>query len=191
MAIPGDPEDIAPVIGELLAAYAAQRIDANSTAAKTAGYLEALYDIPHWAICEALARWRRGEAGSDIREEEYSFAPSTVRLRRLALRIAAVPAGQAVRMQRLLDAEPEQPLTTAQREEYERRAAEMAAEIAAGAGHEKHRTPGATPAERAEQEARDRETRAHWQRWISENGPKEQSEETDPSPFTPREEGVA
>lgn len=166
MARLSSPREIAPVIGELLLAYSPQRADAQTTAAKTKGYLEALFDVPLWATREALARWQRGEAGGDIREDEYSFAPSTARLRRLALRIASVAAGKAMRLERVLEAEAEYLPSPAEREANARGLEEAARDVEAAASMDPPKPGGRTP---AEQDAVSMTEAARWQRWLTQN----------------------
>lgn len=170
MARLSSPREIAPVIGELLLAYSPQRADAQTTAAKTKGYLEALFDVPLWATREALARWQRGEAGGDIREDEYSFAPSTARLRRIALRIASVAAGKAMRLERVLEAEPDYVPTEGQREANATGLEQAARDVEAASSMAPAKPAGRTP---AEQDAVTLAEAARWQRWLEKNPPQE------------------
>jgi hypothetical protein len=48
-------------------------------AARAESYLDALSDMPAWAIAAAVRRWNRGQAG----DYNYSFAPAPAILRRI------------------------------------------------------------------------------------------------------------
>lgn len=80
-------------------------------AARAEAYLDALSDMPAWAIAEAVRRWNRGQAG----EHNYSFAPAPAILRRIVDGILApcrVDLGKveialkAVPLERAVDPEP-------------------------------------------------------------------------------------
>jgi hypothetical protein len=108
----GDPSRITAEIGKLMAFYATGRTNEQQMAVKIAIYVEALQDMPDWAVAEAVRRWFRG----DIEGANTEFAPSPALLRRAAEMCAAVPAGQAVMLRRLLRAEPEHEFTDEERE---------------------------------------------------------------------------
>lgn len=66
--------------------------------------MDAVEDLPYWALREALRRWRRGDV-SDKSILPFGIKPH--KLREMALGIRAAAEGQAIRLQRVLDAEPE------------------------------------------------------------------------------------
>ena len=169
---PGPLEEIGEAVGGLILARASYRMDQRTIDAKTTDYLDALHDLPGWTVVEAVRRWRRGTAGDDIPKEEYKFLPSSDLLRNVAERIKLAAEGQAIRLQRILDAEPDVKLTDAQLEQNAERLKAIASDAAT-----KPATPARPGVASAEQEARDRETRAYWQRWIDEHGPAEQPDE--------------
>jgi hypothetical protein len=72
------------IVARLLMAYPlGGAATEESGAARAGAYLDALDDVPSWAIGEATRRWNRGEAGEGM---NYSFAPAPAILRKLALR---------------------------------------------------------------------------------------------------------
>lgn len=128
-ARPGPTKRTLAMLGELINEHAPSRLDEETVSIKAEAYLDALEDLPAWAVREAIRRWRRGEVNADAKD--LDFAPKPPRLRRIAQAIAAVPVGQALRLQRILDAEPEKPLTDAQREENQARYGEVLKQLAA------------------------------------------------------------
>jgi len=117
------------MLGELINEHAAARLDEETVSIKAEAYLDALEDLPAWAVREAIRRWRRGEVNADAKD--LDFAPKPPRLRRIAQAIAAVPVGQALRLQRILDAEPEKSLTDAERDANQARYGEVLKQLAA------------------------------------------------------------
>lgn len=100
------------ILGELVTEHASARLDEDTAAIKIDAYRDAVEDLPAWAIREAVRRWRRGDvSGADPRD--LDFAPKPARLRRLAEGIAATASGQAIRLRRILAAEPEEPVSDA------------------------------------------------------------------------------
>lgn len=127
---PGPLQKTLQYIGQLVAEHAPARLDEDTAAVKIDAYEDAVGDLPAWAIREAIRRWRRGEV-SGATADDLRFAPKPAKLRDIARGIAAVATGQAIRLQRILDAEPAEELTDAQRAEMQRRlAAETAPAIA-------------------------------------------------------------
>jgi hypothetical protein len=160
---PGPERDMLEILGKLVLRYSTARTDAQTAEVTIEGYLDALEDLPAWAVREAIRRWRRGDVPAT--PDERRFAPSEARLRSVALSLQQVVLGQAARMQRVLDAEPERPLTDADRAENERHLARMSADIQAAASMAPSPTTGRTP---AEQDAVTNAEAAHWQRWLAE-----------------------
>jgi hypothetical protein len=115
----GPEAEILAHVGDLILEYATARMDDRQVAAKAGAYLDVLCDVPAWAVREAIIRWRRGPEGVD--EQALDFAPRPHRLRAMAERIALVARGQAARLQRILDAEPEDEPSEAQREANQRK----------------------------------------------------------------------
>lgn len=110
---PGPARNTLAILGELVQEYAPARVEADVADVKVGAYLDAVEDLPAWAVREAVRRWRRGEGGGDSRD--YDFAPRPARLRAIAGGIAAVATGQAMRLRRILEAEAEVAMTDEQR----------------------------------------------------------------------------
>jgi hypothetical protein len=110
-ARPGPMQTTLAILGELVNEHAPSRLDDDTADIKIGAYLDAVGDLPAWAIREAVRRWRRGDVSGDARD--LDFAPKPARLRRLADSIRMVATGQAARLQRILDAEAEDELSDA------------------------------------------------------------------------------
>ncbi|KQO88915.1 hypothetical protein ASF33_20110 [Methylobacterium sp. Leaf92] len=109
---PGPVEETISYLGDLIQEYAPQRLDPRTVSIKAEAYLDAVEDLPAWTIRAAIRRWRRNEV--DAPAAALEFAPKPGRLRDIARRIVLVAEGQAARLQRVLDAKPEEPITDAQ-----------------------------------------------------------------------------
>lgn len=107
------------ILAELVNEHAPSRLDDDTADIKIGAYLDAVGDLPAWTIREAIRRWRRGDVSGD--RQDLNFAPKPARLRRIADGIRQVAVGQAVRLQRILDAEPEEELSDAEREANSRK----------------------------------------------------------------------
>jgi hypothetical protein len=136
-----------------------------------ATYLLALEDMPAWAVQEAYRRWALGQAGAEVPADEYAFAPSTVRLRRLAQFCVDVAEGQCRRLGRVLEAEPEYSLSDEEAAENAARLDAVRQEVEAAAQAQPRKPGGRTP---AESEAAGEIERAKWQRWCERNTPQEE-----------------
>lgn len=99
---PGPEEAIENQIAELVARYATGKTDGKSAAVRIEWYMDALSDLPAWAVKEAIRRWRRGQCGP----HNYDFAPAEAILRSVAESIVASVRGQCVGLRRLLAAQP-------------------------------------------------------------------------------------
>jgi len=99
-------------LGDLIQEYAPTRLDDRTVSIKAEAYLDAVEDLPAWTIRAAIRRWRRGEVSAD--PATLDFAPKPARLRAIAERMVLVARGQAARLQRVLDAKPEERITDAQ-----------------------------------------------------------------------------
>jgi hypothetical protein len=128
---PGPSKTIVAIIAELVTEYAPARLDEDTADIKIGAYRDAVDELPAWAVREAVRRWRRGEVSGDSRD--LDFAPKPARLRRLAQSIAATATGQAIRLQRLLDAEPEDELTEAAMAENQKRFTALLADVSSPA----------------------------------------------------------
>ena len=100
------------MLGDLIQEYAPSRLDDRTVSIKAEAYLDAVEDLPAWTIRAAIRRWRRGEVSAD--PATLDFAPKPARLRGIAERMVLVARGQAARLQRVLDAKPEERITDQQ-----------------------------------------------------------------------------
>ena len=100
------------MLGDLIQEYAPSRLDDRTVSIKAEAYLDAVEDLPAWTVRAAVRRWRRGEVSAD--PATLDFAPKPARLRGIAERMVLVARGQAARLQRVLDAKPEERITDAQ-----------------------------------------------------------------------------
>ena len=61
------------------------KLDQQSSDALTEDYLDAIEDLPAWAVREAIRKWNRAESPKlDGKPHNYDFRPSPPTLRRLA-----------------------------------------------------------------------------------------------------------
>jgi hypothetical protein len=97
---PGPPEAVLSAVAELLLCFPQQGAGDRVAEVRARAYLRALDDVPAWCVREAADRWLRGEAG----ERNYSFAPSTAELRKVALEIMLSVKGMARAYRRLAEA---------------------------------------------------------------------------------------
>lgn len=76
--------------------------------AKGEAYMEALGDVPFWAVDMGIKRWYRGSCGKNERGEsyEYSFAPGPTDLRRIARSEQFRVCGDVVKFENILAAIP-------------------------------------------------------------------------------------
>lgn len=114
-SMPGPLSSTLAIIGSIVSRNSAARQDEDLASIEIEAYRDALDDLPAWTVREALRRWRRGEVVGNKRDLE--FAPKEHRLREIALMVEASVRGQIVRLQRILEAEPDDSLTAAQRAE--------------------------------------------------------------------------
>jgi hypothetical protein len=76
----------------MLLAYPMAGGSAESGKARGEAYLDALDDVPPWAMAEAIRKWHRGECGPD---HNYRFAPAPAELRYAVMQILQ-PAKQTI-----------------------------------------------------------------------------------------------
>lgn len=83
------------------------KLDQRSSDAFTEDYLDAIEDLPAWAVREAIRKWNRAESPKlDGKSHAYDFRPSPPTLRRLAQHELAGVKGRILTLQKLLDAVP-------------------------------------------------------------------------------------
>lgn len=119
-SMPGPLSSTLAIIGSIVSRNSAARQDEDLASIEIEAYRDALDDLPAWTVREALRRWRRGEV--DGNKRDLDFAPKEHRLREIALMVEASVRGQIIRLQRILEAEPDDSLTAAQRAETVKKA---------------------------------------------------------------------
>lgn len=83
------------------------KLDQQSSDAFTEDYLDAIEDLPAWAVREAIRKWNRAESPKlDGKPHAYDFRPSPPTLRRLAQHELAGVKGRMIALQKICDAEP-------------------------------------------------------------------------------------
>lgn len=65
------------VISKMLMAYPSAAMTNEMIEARAESYLDAVLDLPPWAVAQAVKSWNRGECG----ERNYNFAPAPAILR--------------------------------------------------------------------------------------------------------------
>lgn len=95
------------MVAGLLIKGGGQKLDKASADALTEDYLDALEDLPAWAVREALRKWNRAESPSlDGRRHDFNWKPTPPTLRRLAQHELAAVKGRIIGLQKLCDAVP-------------------------------------------------------------------------------------
>lgn len=74
-------------------------------AARGKSYMIALYDLPAWAVEDAITRWYRG-AVDGVPSEDFKWAPDTAMLRRIAVGLLEPYRENAKTIRLLLEAKP-------------------------------------------------------------------------------------
>lgn len=69
------------IIAKMLLAYPVAGASPEAGKARGEAYLDALDDVPPWAIAEAVKRWHKGQCG----DHDYRWAPAPAVLRAAAL----------------------------------------------------------------------------------------------------------
>lgn len=140
---PGPLAKTLQYVGLVVSEHAPARLDEETAAAKIDAYEDAVGDLPAWAVREAIRRWRRGEVSAS--PEDLKFAPKPPTLRRIAETVVMVAKGQALRLERILEAEPDEELSDAEREANQRRLAAAIPEMRAAAEPERPSETFVTP----------------------------------------------
>ena len=83
------------------------KLDTSSSDALTEDYLDAIEDLPAWAVREAIRKWNRAESPKlDGKSHNYEFRPSPPTLRRLAQHELAPIRARILHLDKLLNAAP-------------------------------------------------------------------------------------
>jgi hypothetical protein len=72
-----DGDHTMAVVVDLLEAFPSAKLSADQARSKARGYMDALKDVPTWAVFEARMRWLQARAGS----QNYDYAPTPPKLR--------------------------------------------------------------------------------------------------------------
>ena len=84
-----------------------KRLDQQASDQATEDYLDAIEDLPAWAVREAIRKWNRAESVAlDGRKHDFNWRPEPPTLRRLALYELAGVRARIFNLRKLLDAEP-------------------------------------------------------------------------------------
>lgn len=127
MAAAGPEERTVAAVTKLMTFYATAGMTREQAAVRGEVFVDAVVDLPGWAVEEAVRRWFRGACGT----RNYDFAPSPATLREIASDIASIAAGQLIVLRRILAAKPlPAPLTDEQRAENLRRLGEIMGDAA-------------------------------------------------------------
>lgn len=82
------------------------KLDQNSSDAFTEDYLDAIEDLPAWAVREAIRKWNRAESPKlDGRPHSYDFRPSPPTLRRLAQHELVGVKARMLELRKICDAQ--------------------------------------------------------------------------------------
>jgi len=83
------------------------KLDKGSSDALTEDYLDAIEDLPAWAVREAIRKWNRAESPKlDGKPHNYEFRPAPPTLRRLAQHELAPIRARILHLDKLLNAAP-------------------------------------------------------------------------------------
>lgn len=94
------------LVTKMLLVLPSQRTSETGAEAKGEAYMEALDDVPSWAVRAGLRNWYRGDCGTDERGKPYdcAWAPPPATLRRVALATVTPVRARTIELQRLLNA---------------------------------------------------------------------------------------
>lgn len=108
-----DPRSLERAVVGMLLSFPSGRATGEEARAVAAAYVNALSDLPPWAVNEAARRWTRGQAGAG----NAAFPPSSAELYELAANIAGEFKFEAASLERVLTGIPEtRPVPTMSRE---------------------------------------------------------------------------
>ena len=108
-----DPRSLERSVVGMLLSFPSGRATGEEARAVAAAYVNALSDLPPWAVNEAARRWTRGQAGAG----NPAFPPSSAELYDVASRIVSEFRFEAASLERMLAGAPEtQPVPKMSRE---------------------------------------------------------------------------
>lgn len=95
------------MVAGLLIKGGGAKLDKASSDALTEDYLDAIEDLPAWAVREALRVWNRAESPKlDGKAHDFNWRPTPPTLRRLAQWEMVAIKARILRLEKLLDAVP-------------------------------------------------------------------------------------
>lgn len=96
-------------IAKMLIGLSVQRMDEAEAAAKVALYVEAVDDVPTWAVIAARKAWNRADRRL-YPDGRFAFPPSPAQLSEAARSLLREAEGEVARLRRILDAKVLPPL---------------------------------------------------------------------------------
>jgi len=98
---------IGVMVAGLLIKGGGQKLDKASADSLTEDYLDALEDLPAWAVREALRKWNRAESPPlDGKRHDFNWKPTPPTLRRLAQHELVGVKARILNLRKLCDAVP-------------------------------------------------------------------------------------
>jgi hypothetical protein len=95
------------MIAHLLMKGGGQKLDNKAADALTEDYLDAVEDLPAWAVREALRKWNRGESVKlDGKPHDFNWRPTPPTLRQLAQHEMTAVKARKMQLEKLLEAVP-------------------------------------------------------------------------------------
>jgi hypothetical protein len=106
-----DPQverDVLVAVTNMMLVFPSTAVNELSVEARGAAYMEALDDVPAWAVRAAIRQWHRGNCGPnfDGKPYDYHWCPAPAELRRVAHAQMRVVLERRHMLARLLRAEP-------------------------------------------------------------------------------------
>lgn len=96
-----DTDALATHVADMLSGFTAQNLGEAAQRGRARSFLQALDDLPAWAVADACRRWLRREAGTEF---NYAFPPTPPILRELAMISRLRVATQLEQLRKLLNA---------------------------------------------------------------------------------------
>lgn len=96
------------LVTKMLLVLPSQRTSEAGAEAKGEAYMDALDDVPSWAVRASLRNWHRSNCGTDERGKpyDYGWAPVPSTLRRISQHATAPVHSRIAELERLLSAVP-------------------------------------------------------------------------------------
>lgn len=121
MMVPAGAREIATAIKEMFVGFPSMRVAGDDAKVIVGKYTKDLEDLPLWAVQGACARVNRGS----VEGASLDFAPSSARVRQVALEIATPLRAERTKISDVLQGVPVTKKLTAAEREYVRRGFEQ------------------------------------------------------------------